>query len=96
MLTISLTLLCSIFITTGKKANKALEIRAHVKEHSFLGIKPCDTRREVCGIFGNGQIVRRSVCLLTVLEATAGGLFVPKDLYSPVAKYSGTCFKIRI
>jgi hypothetical protein len=30
------------------------------------------------------------------VEASAGGLLVPKGLYSPVAKYLGTCFKIRI
>jgi hypothetical protein len=30
------------------------------------------------------------------VEASAGGLLVPKGLYSPVAKYFGTCFKIRI
>jgi hypothetical protein len=30
------------------------------------------------------------------VEASAGGLLVPEGLYSPVAKYFGTCFKIRI
>jgi hypothetical protein len=30
------------------------------------------------------------------VEASAGGLFVPEGLYSPAAKYFGTCFKIRI
>jgi hypothetical protein len=28
-------------------------------------------------------------------EASAAELLVPKGLYSPVAKYFGTCFKIR-
>jgi hypothetical protein len=28
------------------------------------------------------------------VEASAGGLLVPIVLYSPVAKYIGTCFKI--
>jgi hypothetical protein len=32
----------------------------------------------------------------TFVEASAGGLLVPKSLYSPVAKYFGTCFKMRI
>jgi hypothetical protein len=27
------------------------------------------------------------------VEASAGGLLVPEGLYSPVAKYFGTCFK---
>jgi hypothetical protein len=27
------------------------------------------------------------------VEAFAGGLLVPEGLYSPVAKYFGTCFK---
>jgi hypothetical protein len=30
------------------------------------------------------------------VEASAGGLVVPEGLYSPVAKYFGTCFKIQI
>jgi hypothetical protein len=30
------------------------------------------------------------------VEASAGGLLVPEGLYSPVAKYFGTCFKMRI
>ena len=30
------------------------------------------------------------------VEASAGGLLVPEGLYSPVDKYFGTCFKIRI
>jgi hypothetical protein len=30
------------------------------------------------------------------VEASAGGLLVTEGLYSPVAKYFGTCFKIRI
>jgi hypothetical protein len=30
------------------------------------------------------------------VEASAGGLLVPEDLFSPVAKYFGTCLKIRI
>jgi hypothetical protein len=29
------------------------------------------------------------------VEASAGGLLVPEDLYSPVAKYFGTYLKIR-
>jgi hypothetical protein len=30
------------------------------------------------------------------VESSAGGLLVPEDLFSPVAKYLGTCLKIRI
>jgi hypothetical protein len=30
------------------------------------------------------------------VEASAGGLLVPEGLYSPVAKYFGTCFQIGI
>ena len=30
------------------------------------------------------------------VEASAGGLLVPEGLFSPVAKYFGTCLKIRI
>jgi hypothetical protein len=30
------------------------------------------------------------------VDASAGGLLVPEGFYSPVAKYFGTCFKIRI
>jgi hypothetical protein len=30
------------------------------------------------------------------VKASAGGLLVPEGLYSPVAKYFGTCIKIRI
>jgi hypothetical protein len=41
------------------------------------------------------------LCLLVLhfnpwVEASAGGLLVPEGLYSPVAKYLGTCFQIRI
>jgi hypothetical protein len=31
-----------------------------------------------------------------LVEASAGEVLVPEGLYSPVAKYFGTCFKIRI
>jgi hypothetical protein len=30
------------------------------------------------------------------VEASAGGVLVPEGLFSPVAKYFGTCLKIRI
>jgi hypothetical protein len=30
------------------------------------------------------------------VEAFAGGLLVPEGLYSPIAKYFGTCFEILI
>jgi hypothetical protein len=30
------------------------------------------------------------------VETSAGGLLVPEGLFSPVAKYFGTCLKIRI
>jgi hypothetical protein len=30
------------------------------------------------------------------VEASAGGLYVPEGIYSPVAKYFGTCLKIRL
>jgi hypothetical protein len=34
------------------------------------------------------------VVLEKKIEASAGGLLVPEGLYSPVAKYFSTCFKI--
>jgi hypothetical protein len=30
------------------------------------------------------------------VEASTGGLLVPEGLFSPVAKYLGTCMKIRM
>lgn len=49
---------------TVKNANNGLEIRGYIKSRSLLGIKPVDVRREVCDIYGNGQMSHRSVCRL--------------------------------
>ena len=47
---------------TGKRAKNLMEIRACVKARSLLGLKPVDIHREVCDIYGEGQISHRSVC----------------------------------
>jgi hypothetical protein len=35
---------------TGRRAKDVLEINAYLKGRKFLGIKPVDIHREVCGI----------------------------------------------
>jgi hypothetical protein len=42
------------------------------------------------------RIGKARAALLQLKEASTGGLQVPEGLYSPVAKYFGTWFKIRI
>ena len=47
---------------TGKLAENVLEIRAYIKGRSLLGIKAEDIHREVCDIYGEGQMSHRIVC----------------------------------
>ena len=47
---------------TGKRAENSIKIRACMKARSPLGRKPVDIHREVCGIYGEGQMSPRSVC----------------------------------
>ena len=47
---------------TGKRAENVLEIRAYIKGRSLLGIKDVDIHREVCDIYGDGQMSHRTVC----------------------------------
>ena len=47
---------------TGKRAENSMEIRAYITVRSLLGLKPVDIHREVCDIFGDGQMSHRSVC----------------------------------
>ena len=48
---------------TGKLAENVLEIRAYIKGRSLLGIKAEDIHREVCDIYGEGQMSHRIVCM---------------------------------
>ena len=41
-----------------------METRADIKARSLLGLKPVDIYREVCDIYGEGQMSHRSVCRL--------------------------------
>ena len=47
---------------TGKRAENVLEIRSYIKGRSLLGIKAVDIHREVCDIYGEGQMSHRTVC----------------------------------
>ena len=47
---------------TGKRAENVLEIMANTKGRSILGIKVVDIHREVCDIYGEGQMSHRTVC----------------------------------
>ena len=47
---------------TGKRPENVLEIRAYIKGRSLLGIKAVDIHREVCDIYGEGQMSHRTVC----------------------------------
>ena len=47
---------------TGKRAENVLEIRDYIKGRSLLGIKAVDIHREVCDIYGEGQMSYRTVC----------------------------------
>ena len=46
---------------TGKSAEHSMEIRAY-KASSLLNLKPVDIHRDVCDIYGEGQMSHRSVC----------------------------------
>ena len=46
---------------TGKRAKKAMEIRAYIKARSLLGLKPVEIHREVYDIYRQGQISHRSI-----------------------------------
>ena len=47
---------------TGKRAENVVEIRDYIKDRSLLGIKAVDIQREVCDIYGEGQMSHRTVC----------------------------------
>ena len=49
---------------TGKRAENVLEIRAYIKGtcRSLLGIKAADINRDVCDIYGEGQMSQTTVC----------------------------------
>ena len=53
---------------TGKRAEKVLE-RAYIKGRSLLGIKAVDIYRQVCGIYGEGQMSRMTVCRWAAFSA---------------------------
>ena len=46
---------------TGKSAEHSTEIRAY-KASSLLHLKPVDIHRDVCDIYGGGQMSHRFVC----------------------------------
>ena len=46
---------------TGKRAENVLEIRAYIKGRSLLGVKAVDIHRQVCDIYGVGQMSHRTV-----------------------------------
>ena len=48
---------------TGKRAENVLEIRAYIKGRSLLGITAVYIHREVCDIYGEGQMSHRTVCM---------------------------------
>ena len=47
---------------TGKRAENVLEIRAYIKGRSLLSIKAVDIHREMCDIYGEGQMSHRTDC----------------------------------
>ena len=47
---------------TGNRAVNSMEIRAYIKAKWLLGLKPVDSHREICDIYGEGQMSHRSVC----------------------------------
>ena len=47
---------------TAKRAENVLEINPYIKGRSLLGINAVDIHREVCDIYGEGQISHRTVC----------------------------------
>jgi hypothetical protein len=46
----------------GKRAENVIEIRGYIKGRSPLGFKPRDIHREVCDIYGEGQMSYMTVC----------------------------------
>ena len=46
---------------TGKRAEISVEISAFIKARSLLRLKSVDIHREVCDIYGEGQMSKRSV-----------------------------------
>ena len=46
----------------GKRAERVFEIRAYIKGRSVLGLKPVDIHRDVCDIFGQGQMSYMTIC----------------------------------
>ena len=47
---------------TGKKVENSMKIRVYIKARSLLCFKPVDIHREVCDIYGEGQMSNRCVC----------------------------------
>ena len=45
---------------TGKGAENVLEMRAYIKGSSLLSIMAVNTHREVCDIYGEGQMSHRT------------------------------------
>ena len=41
---------------TGKRAENSMEIKAYIKARSLIGLKPVNIHREVCDIYGKGQM----------------------------------------
>jgi hypothetical protein len=63
---------------------------------NFFGLSTTEETLVVMCIWGIKIGIVLVVHFIPWVEASAGGLEVPEGLYSPVAKYSGTCLKIRI
>ena len=47
---------------TGKRAKNSMKIRTYTQARSLLGVKPVDIHRDVCDIYGDGQMSHWSVC----------------------------------
>ena len=47
---------------TGKRAENSMEFRAYIKGRLLLGLEPVYIQRQVCDIYGDGQMPHRSVC----------------------------------
>ena len=45
-----------------KRSENSVEMRAHIKARSLFGLQLTDIHREVCDIYGEGQMSHRSVC----------------------------------
>ena len=66
---------------TRKRAENVREIRAYIKGRSLLGIKAVDIHREVCDIYGEGQMSHRIVCMW--VAKFSAGQQQPKDAARP-------------